>query len=99
MDPSLSEVVYSLAEICRSGQLLGKLDSPASAFYFLFPFLDFIGVFIFDTDLLLEIILDELEFFSAGLEKHFIEFHNRRAHAQRLEHIPQSDSFHIDHRG
>ena len=59
--------------------------------FFFFPGLDFISVFICNTDLLIEICLDELESFSTCLEKGVVEFYNHHACAQRLEHLPKSD--------
>ena len=84
--------------IFRSRQLLGNLDSPDSDFRF-FSGLDFIGVLICDTDLLVEIRLDELKSFSYGLEKDFVEFRDHGARAQRLEQLPRSDQSCINYQG
>ena len=68
-------------------------------FIFFFPGLDFIGVLICDTDLLVEIRLNELKSFPSGLEKDFVEFRDRRAHAQLIENLPHSDQSCINHQG
>ena len=88
---------YCWAESCRSRQLLGNLDSPASAYSFFFPGLYFFGFFIYEADIFVEICLVELENFPAGLEEDFVKFHDLRARAQHLEHPPRSDWSHIDH--
>ena len=68
----------------RSGQLLGDIASPASACGFFFPGLDFFRIFICEADLLVEIFLDELEFFPSGLEEDVIKLCDRRVYAQRI---------------
>ena len=80
-------------------QLLGNLASPNSAFRIFFPGLDLIEAFICKADLLIEIRLDELERFSAGFENDVVEFRDRHAWVQYLEHIPRSDWSYINHRG
>ena len=82
-----------------SRQLLINLASPDSAYRFFFPGIDFIVAFICEAYLLVEICLDELESFPAGLEEDIIEFWDRRARAQRIEQLPRSDRPHINHRG
>ena len=89
---------YRSVEICRIRKLLGNLASPAPACPFFFPGLGFFGVFICEADLLVEIRLDEPESFPSGLEKDVVKFCDCRARAQRLEQLPGSDQYHIDHR-
>ena len=90
---------YRLVGRCRSRELLGNLASPYPACRFFFPDLDFFGFFICEAYLLVEIFLDELESFPAGLEEDVVKFRERLSHAQRLEQIPQSDWYHINHWG
>ena len=68
-------------------------------FLFFFPGLDSIGEFICEADFLVEICLDKLESFPAGLGKYAVELCDRRVCAQSLEHLPISDCSHINHRG
>ena len=78
---------------------MGNLASPASDLCFFFPGLDFIRVLICEADLLVEIRLDELESFSAGLEKDVIEFRDGCACAYPLGEHLWSDWPHINHKG
>ena len=59
---------------------------PLQPFFVLFfPVPDFIVFFVCrNTDILVEIRLDELKGFSAGLEEDVIELRNSRASAQHL---------------
>ena len=66
---------------------------------FFFPVIDFFRAFIYEADLLVEIWLDELESFPAGLEEDVVKFRNRCARSHFLEHLPWSDWYHIDHQG
>ena len=66
---------------------------------FSFSGLEFFGIFICEADILFEILLNELESFPAGLEEYVIKFRNRRSHVTRLEQIPRSYWYHINHRG
>ena len=57
------------------------------------------GVFICDTDLLVEIHLDEHEGFPSGLEKDVVALRDFRACVKRLEQLPRSYQSHIYHQG
>ena len=65
----------------------------------LYQGLDFIGVFICNTDLLVEICFGWTQRFSAGLKKDISEICNCRARVHRLENLPWSYWSHIDHWG
>ena len=65
----------------------------------LYQDLDFIGVFICNTDLLVEICFGWTQRFSAGLKKDISEICNCRARVHRLENLPWSYWSHIDHWG
>ena len=72
---------YRLAESFGSRQLLDNLASTACDFRFFFPGLNFIGDFIREADILVEIRLGWTWNFSGSIEKDAVEFRNRRAHA------------------
>ena len=88
---------YRSVEICRSGGLLSNLASPASAYIFSFPVLEFIGAFICEADILVEIRLDELKRFSSGLEEDVVEFRDHSSCANNLEQLPRIYWYHIYH--
>ena len=69
-------------------------------FILLFLGLDFIGVFICsNTDLFVEICLDELKGFPAGLKKDVVELCHWHSCAHIFEQSTCIDQSHIDHQG
>ena len=88
---------YRSVKRCRSRHLLGNLAFTYSTFTFFPPGLDFIRNFIYESGLLVETCLDELESFSAGLEEDVVKFRDLRARAQSLEQIQWSGWSHIYH--
>ena len=87
---------YRSVGIYSIRQLLGNPASTYFACRCIFPGLDFFRIFICEADLLVEISLDELESFPAGLEENFVKFRDCSARAQRLKQIPLSDRYHIN---
>ena len=84
-------------ESYNSRHLLSNLAPTDSPCLFFFPGLDFFGVFICEAHLVVEIFLDELESFPAGLEEDVIKFRDHCARAHFLEQLPRSDLSHFDH--
>ena len=52
-----------------------------------------------NTDIIVEIRLDELKVLPAGLEEDVIEFHNLRARAKHIQQLPLVDQSKIYHQG
>ena len=52
-----------------------------------------------NTDIIVEIRLDELKVLPAGLEEDVIEFHNLRARAEHIQQLPLVDQSKIYHQG